>query len=100
MKIFKKKKPELDYPSDFAIVDLSSVALELGLKDDFNKVIIRYFYNSFGFLTQKKYPYSQARIKALRTVYKIPVFDKTEVDAKFPVFAKLLPSEIKYTTTA
>ena len=90
----KKLPPQL---SDWAIVTTSPEALEKGTQDEFNKIIIRYSYNEYGYLQKKQYQFTQSRVHALRTIHKIPVFDKTiNEKIKFPVYAKILPSEISY----
>ena len=50
--IFRKKE-ELQYPDEIAIVDYTPTALENGIKDNRNKIIKRYFYNKFGNLQPK-----------------------------------------------
>jgi hypothetical protein len=92
--IFGKK--EINYPNDFAIITLSSPAIEHGLTDDRNKVILRYFYNKYNNLEMKKYRYSEERIHALQTIHKVPVFDKTKKEAILPIFSRILPGEVKF----
>ena len=96
--VFGKKKQELEYPSDFAIIDYSSVALENGIKDDQNKVIYRYKYDRFGYLLEvKEYHYTKEVLYALEEIHQIPVYDKTQKEARFPIFGKILPQEVSYT---
>lgn len=90
------KKIELGYPNDFAIIDYSPVASENGIKTNRNKVISRFSKNSFGNIELKKYRYSEERVKSLQDIYKIPVYDKTKKDLRFPVFSRILPSEIRF----
>lgn len=87
------------YPKDFALIDYSPIAKQNGIKDEQNKLIYRYFYDGFGNVVMKKYRYSKARVKSLQEVHKIPIFDKTKEEERFPVFHKVLPSEIEYTIT-
>ena len=94
--IFGRKQKSSDYPQDFAVVDFSKVALRLGVKDDRNKIILRYFINEFGNYEQKKYRYSEERVQLLREIHKIPVFDKTKQDMRFPVYSKISPGEIAF----
>ena len=98
--IFKTKFGEEKvppYPSDFALIDYSAIAKQKGIMNDQNKIIYRYFYDGFGNVILKKYRYSKARVKALQEVHQIPIFDKTKKEERFPIFAKILPSEIEYT---
>ena len=94
--IIGKKEEALNYPSDFAIVDFSKIALRLGVKDDRNKIILRYFVNEFGNFELKKYRFSEERVHLLTEVHKIPVFDKTKQDMRFPVYSRISPGEITF----
>ena len=89
-RLFKKK---LGFPSDFAIVDYSPTALEHGISDDINKVIIRYSVDRLGNQSIKKFPYTPERVYSLKNTARIPIFDKTESEQRFPIFNKILPSE-------
>jgi len=91
-----KKQPKLNYPSDFAIIDFSKVALRLGVKDDRNKIILRYSVNQFGNFELKKYRFSEERVHLLQEIHKIPVFDKTKQDLRFPVYSRISPGEAKF----
>ena len=42
----------------------------------------------------KKYKYTAQRIYALREVYNLPGIDKTIKEERFPVFSRILPSEV------
>lgn len=86
------------YPIPFALITITPEASERGLKDDQNKIIILYEYNKFGNLQSKTYPYSQERVNAMEKIRKIPVYDKTQGEERFPVWAKTLPQEITYLT--
>jgi len=94
--IFGRKEPKLEYPSDFAIIDYSKVSLRIGAKDDRNKLILRYFVNHFSNFELKKYRYSEERVNLLKEIHKIPVFDKTKQDQRFPVYSRINPGEVKY----
>lgn len=96
IKLLFGKKPKLGYPSDFAIIDYTNVARKLGVKDDANKIIYRYHINRFGNYELKKYRYSEERVHLLMDIHKIPVFDKTKKDIRFPVYSKILPGEIVF----
>lgn len=89
-------KPNLNYPADFGIVDFSPIAQQRGIKGDSNKLIYRYFLNSFGNTTVKTYRYSEERVEALKEIHGIPIFDKTQKEAKFPVYSRILPGEIRF----
>lgn len=91
-----KKQPKLNYPSDFAIIDFSKVALRLGVKDARNKIILRYFVNQFGNFELRKYRFSEERVHLLKEIHKIPVFDKTKQDLRFPVYSRISPGEAKF----
>lgn len=93
-----EKEELLQYPHDFAIIDFSPVAKELGVKGDRNKIIFRYFYNRFGNIDIRKYRYSEARVFTLQKIHKIPVFDKTKQKILFPVFSRILPGEVQFVT--
>lgn len=90
-------KPEQGYPSDFAIIDFTKIAVRLGVKDDRNKIIYRYTVNRFGNYDLKKYRYSEERVYLLKEIHKVPVFDKTKKDIRFPVYSRILPGEIVFT---
>jgi len=94
--VFPRRQESLSYPSDFAIVDYSKVSLRLGVKDDRNKIILRYSINQFGNYESKKYRYSEERVHLLREIHKIPVFDKTKQDLRFPVYSRISPGEAKF----
>ena len=94
--IFGRKKEHLNYPADFAIIDFSKISLRLGVNDDRNKVILRYTVNEFGNYELKKYRYSEERVSLLQEVHKIPVFDKTKQDLRFPVYSRISPGEAKF----
>lgn len=85
------------YPNDFVIVDYSPIALKNNTLNDENKIIYRYFYDGFGNLIMKKYRYSKQRVNSFKEVLRIPIFDKTKQESRFPVFAKILPGEVEYT---
>lgn len=94
--IFGKPEPG-KYPPDFYLIDFSPIAQELGMKDNKNKIIYRYFINNYGNVELKKYRYSEERIHALTTIHKIPGYDKTKKEVRFPVFSRILPGEIRFT---
>ncbi len=93
---FYGKKEQLNYPQDFAIIDFSKVSLRLGVKDDKNKVILRYFINKFRNYELRKYRYSEERVHLLKEIHKIPIFDKTKLDLRFPVYSRISPGEAKF----
>lgn len=93
---FKKKPMSLDYPHDFAIITFSRTALESNIRDNQNKIINRYFYNQHGNLENATERYSEERVSALREIHKIPILDKTQEETIFPVFGRILPSEIVF----
>lgn len=92
-----KGKEKVEYPQDFYLIDFSPIALQFGLKTNRNKIIYRYFLNSFGNIELKKYRYSEERIKALEEVHKTPGYDKTRKEVRFPVFSRILPGEVRFT---
>ena len=95
-KVFGIKEKVPPYPNDFAIIDFSQVAKHNGTRDEQNKIIYRYKFDRFGKRIVKKYQYSRQREFALQEVYNIPILDKTEKIESFPVFKKILPSEIEF----
>lgn len=82
-----KDKEVPDYPYEFALIEYSPIALKNNILDDQNKVIYHYVGGKV-----KKHRYSEARIKAME----IPFVDKTKKESRFPVFGKILPSEVEY----
>lgn len=97
VKWWRGPAPKQEYPSDFAIIDFSKIASRLGVKDDRNKVIFRYFVNRFGNYELKKYRYSEERVFILKEIQKIPFFDKTKLNIRFPVYSRVMPGEAKFT---
>ena len=93
-----KGKPEIpSYPNEFIIIDYSPVAKQNGIKDEQNKIIYKYSIDKFGKRILEKYVYSRERVFAFEEINNIPVYDKTEtLKETFPVFSKILPSEIKF----
>lgn len=87
-----------NYPIPFGIILLSSEATAKGIKDDQNKIIVHYFYDKFGNLTNLIIPYSKEKVYSMETIRKIPVIDKTASSEKYPVFGKVNPGEITYMT--
>lgn len=94
---FRNPEPQTGYPHDFAIIDFSKIAFRLGMKDDKNKVILRYSINRFGNYELKKYRYSEERVYVLSKIHKIPFFDKTKQEVRFPVYSKIMPGEATFT---
>jgi len=92
-----KKKEEIYYPPEFALIDFSKSALGDNIIDEQNKIIYHYKYDILlDKFILKKYKYSKARFFALKEIRKIPVYDKTKFEIRFPVFARILPSEVEY----
>ena len=91
-----RKKEKSSYPRDFIIIKFSEVAFESGIKGNSNKIIERYYRDSFGNLKVKKYRYSQERIASLRECFKIPVYDKTEDELTFPIIGRIKFGVIKF----
>ncbi len=94
--IMGKKEEKLEYPDEFILVDYSKPALEDGTESDLVKNITFYTFNRFGRRIIKVYPYTEEQLHALLVVHKIPYFDKTSRKIKYPVFAKINPSEVIY----
>jgi len=95
--IFKMDKPHIDYPFPFAIINYTDIALQNNIKDNQNKVILKYYFNNYGNVSIKKYRYSESMKYILENYHGIPVYDKTKGEQKFPVFVEELPGEIVYT---
>ena len=91
------QRRQSSYPHDFAIIDFSKIAFRLGMKDDKNKIILRYSMNRFGNYQLKKYRYSEERVYVLSKIHKIPFFDKTKKDVRFPVYSRIMPGEVTFT---
>ena len=94
--IFGERKKEIDYPDDFYIIKFSEVAFESGIKDDSNKIIERYYYDSIGNLRIKTYRYTPERVFAFREILGIPGYDKTEKELEFPVIGKIEMGVVKF----
>lgn len=94
--ILKIKEPLQQYPNDWAVVEFSGHSQNIGMKGDRNKIIKRFFINRFGRWQEKIYRYSQERVFSLQEIHKVPVYDKTQIDAKFPVYTKVLPGEVQF----
>jgi len=95
MNFFRKKK-EISYPNDFAIIRFTEVAFESGITDDSNKVIERYYYDENGNLKKKMYKYSPERVSSLRNVLGVSVYDKTEKELEFPIIGKIELGVVKF----
>lgn len=95
-KMFNKEKPMPPYPIPFAIVIHTAPALEMGIKDDQNKMIVKYFYDKYGNVVTKRYAFSPQRVWTFEQVQRIPVYDKTTGEDRFPVFARPLPMEVEF----
>ena len=99
--IFKKilniggKKEAPPYPSDFCIIEYSGDALANNLLNDETKIIFRYTLNEYGNMKIKRYPYSEERVSSLQETFLVPVYDKTKEEPSFPIFARILPSEVQ-----
>ena len=102
MKLIKKLKKVLfktkitEYPPEFAIVDYSESAINLGVRDDRNKIILRYSLNEYGNVIEEIYRYSNARVSALINIHKIPVYDKTLDQPIIPIHTKIRPGEMRF----
>jgi len=96
--IFGIEEKISSYPNDFILIDFSPIAKQNGTTDDKNKIIYRYHFGEHDEKIVTKYRYSIERIKSLQETFNIPFYDKTKFKTRFPVFAKILPSEITYTT--
>jgi len=91
-----RKKERLSYPSDWAMITFSDTAIEKGVKDDRNKIIKRFFFNKFGNMKDKKYPYTEERVNSLQEIHKIPIIDRTQQEVRFPIFSKVTLNEARY----
>ena len=94
---FKKEKPET-YPKEFAIVVYNETALRTGISDLSNKIVLRYRYNpkTDKIEIYRTYGYSDSFVYNLKTKLKIPIYDQTEKEIKFPVFEEILLDEVAY----
>jgi len=96
LKFLFGKKEIPPYPRDFCLIDYSPIAKQEGIRDEQNKIIYRYYFGKFGNRKIKKYRYSPQRIYALREVHNLPIIDKTKREERFPVYSRILPSELEY----
>src|SRR3990167_7628208 len=83
-----KKKEKLEYPYEFAEVVFNDSALNNGIGDYSNKLILRYKYNSrIGRLeVYRVYGYSDSLVKIFREKLKIPVYDTTTEETQYPIY--------------
>lgn len=93
--LFKRKK-ELYYPDDYAIIKFTESAFESGVREDSNKIIERHFYDWLGNPRKKIYRYSPERVFSLQKVLRIPIYDKTEEELKFPIIGKIELDKIRF----
>lgn len=93
---FFRKKGIPSYPRDFCLIDYSPIAKQEGITDEQNKIIYRHYVDKFGNRKVRKYRYSSPRVFSLRKVHNLPILDKTRKEERFPVHARILPSEISY----
>ena len=93
-----KKKPQIDYPNSFYFIKFSDVAFEMGVRDNSNKIIEVYSYDSLGNLQVKKYRYSPERVNALRKVYGMPGYNKTGEELTFPIVGRIELGVVKFKT--
>lgn len=97
-KIFGKKEEAITYPPEYGIIVYNQAALRNGLEDTPNKLIIRYRYN---YRTDKidiyrVYGYSDSLLHNLKEKLKIPIYDGTKKEIKFPVYEEINLSEVSY----
>lgn len=95
-KLFSRKEKAPKYPNEFIIIDFSPIAKQNGIRDNQNKIIYRYYIDSFGHRKVKAYKYSEERLDSFINISLLPVIDKTKKKEVLPVFGKVLPSEIEY----
>jgi len=96
--LFKREK-ELYYPDDFAIIRFTDSAFESGVRENSNKIIERFFYDRLGNPRKKIYRYSPERVYSLQEILRIPVYDKTEEELKFPIIGKIELDKIKFVSS-
>lgn len=92
-------KPEEDkYPPEFALVVYNKNAVNNGVEDNPNKLIIRYKYNEKieRLVPCRVYGYSDSLFHALKYKLKIPIFDQTTKEIKFPIYSEIKLDEIRY----
>jgi len=99
------KRDILLYPSDnipmripSGIVFYSPESSEEGVSDNQNKLIVIMSFDQFGNIKKTIKPYSPERVFALENENKIPVYDGTQKEERFPIFDRALPQEISYAT--
>lgn len=95
-RIFKEEKPQ--YPPEFAIVIFNKTAINNGIEDNPNKLIVRYKYNEKVEKLEpfRVYGYSDSLFQALKHKLKIPIYDATTKEIKFPIFSEINLDEIRY----
>lgn len=86
------------YPVPFGIISYSPEALDEGIADEQNKIIIVFDFDKIGNKVQKIFPYSASRVYALENEAKIPIYDKTEKEDRYPVWLRSDPQELSYLT--
>lgn len=95
IELFKRKQPT-SYPSSFYIIKFSDTAFEMGVRDNSNKIIEVYSYDSLGNMQVKKYRYSPERVYALRKLHGIPGYNQTGDELTFPIVGRIEMGVIKF----
>ena len=92
-----RRKEALEYTIPFGLITFTPEALDSGIKDEQNKVILVYEYNYFSKLVERRYTFSDSRVKVLESKG-IPIHDKTQGEDRFPVYSRIMPGEAVYTS--
>jgi|GEM_PF-2304210 hypothetical protein len=94
--LFKENKQQ--YPPEFAIVIYNKTAINNGVEDNPNKLIVRYKYNEKVEKLEpfRVYGYSDSLFQTLKHKLKIPIYDQTLKEIKFPIFSEINLDEIRY----
>ena len=96
LEIFKKEEEK--YPPEFGIVIYNKNAVNNGIEDNPNKLIVRYKYNekSERLEVYRVYGYSDSLFHTLKYKQKIPMYDQTKQEIKFPIYSEIKLDELKY----
>ena len=94
--MFRKKK-KLEYPVPFGLITFTAEALDEGVKDDQNKVILVYEHDRFNKVKERKVRLSDSAVLVLEKKG-IPIFDKTLAEIRFSVYSRVNPGEAVFTS--
>ena len=92
------KKESEKYPPEFGIVIYNKNAVNNGIEDNANKLIVRYKYNKKIDRLEvfQVKGYSDSLFHTLKYKLKIPMHDSTIKEIKFPIYSEIKLDELRY----